>query len=393
MPFQDWWRSQGRPTLYSPGSWPNAQTRATPDDQLLDLSDETMRALIHVNMDQLLSITTKSAGRVPLVSSGEPGPWLDWIRVMTAQVLRQRLGHEPRTGTKYTDFLGWPRSGKRIRTEQLGELGYAHLARTAYGVLQEERTRHGSTESKLLVGIPFPFDVAFLTGPYRGGRAFTQATANEITAILETVPVDDVVFSIEFPVAQIFVALASVAGGGNWAASRFAARLGELLDLLPAESRSRIQLALHPCWGDLHNEALVTALLNGLLKVPMSAARAVTGRLHSTRNIRRLVVAMYRVAPDNVVLAHVPLGAGSQLPPDDPRRYRALRGLREQLPGVVLVGGLAHELQSDSRAAAVRRAAESQLGDPFDAYGPRCGLGRTTPGQAETVVRQALAQQ
>lgn len=380
--------------VYSPGSWPNAETRAMSDDELLALTSDKIKQLMCQNMRELLRACD---GNIDMVSSGEPGLWQDWIRIPASIKLRRVLRLPEHDGKEYqTYFDAVYRDGRKIDSALVPAMaeamGYSAWAVMAYDVLKEIRAEFNLPGLKLLVGIPFPFDMGMLTGMYVGGTAFEKATAREITKILQAIPADEVVFSLEMPITQVFVAAASMFGLGGYAGKRAANGMHRLVGWLPKHLQDAAKFNLHPCWGDLGNKAVMEVMLAKIFGrvLPAAVRRALCRKLQSVKNIVRLVRPLIETHGDQIDTVHLPFGAGTQSAPTNPETYRPLLNLC--VHGIRYSGGFTHEDLFDADVRNAVQAARKMVGDDFFTFiGPRCGLGRCTPWQAKNQVMQALA--
>ncbi|HSW81703.1 MAG TPA: hypothetical protein VLG40_04875 [Candidatus Saccharimonas sp.] len=386
--------------FFSPGSWPNDSTRGMSDQGLLNMSPDDIMMLMRQNMLQLLDAVGKAnTKKLAVLGHGEPGIWQDWIRITAGTKLREVLGLQTHSGKTYQEYFGKFdfRNGRRIDPKLVpamaNAMGYAAWAIMGYEVFKEIRKEHDLPHLKFQVGIPHPFDMAQLTGLYIGGDAFIKATAIEMQTILRAIPAQDLVFSIELPVSQVFVAAASMLGLGSVMGSYAANVIGRLLDQIPEQYRRFIQLNLHPCWGDLGHKSVMEAMLLPL-HLPSPLKRWLCRKLQGVKNVTRLVRPILKKhggcnKGGHVWIVQLPLAVGSQQAPTATQAYLPLRAL--QGFGATFSAGLTHENASSEDVLRALFAAVHAAGKFFFGFvGPRCGLGRCSEAQATAEVEQAV---
>lgn len=382
--------------FFSPGSWPNDNTRHMMDTQLLALEPDQIKALMETNMRQILNATK---GKVAAIGHGEPGIWQDWMRIPAGTLLRPILGlpaHDGRQYYKYFDKFGF-RNGNKINPDLVPSIalamGYAEWAIWGYEIFARLREEYKLPKLKYQIGIPHPFDLGMLTGLYLGGDAFTKATARQMEKILRAIPTaaSDVVFTIEMPISQVFVAMASMVGLGTVMGKHTARGIQQLIDAIDPSYQNFVTLNLHPCWGDLGNRAVMEVMLESYAPfVPQFLRQALCRRLQSVTNIVRLVRPILQAHGDKIHIVQLPLAAGTELAPLKPRAYKRLERLMGF--GVGFSAGITHEGAALENIVRTLACLREQLGDTFISYiGPRCGLGRCTEQAASYEVRQALS--
>ncbi|HEY2831427.1 MAG TPA: hypothetical protein VGJ14_03300, partial [Sporichthyaceae bacterium] len=189
------------------------------------------------------------------------------------------------------------------------------------------------------------------------------ATLNEIREVHQRAG-RDVVFQIEAPVEQVFVArmppplrplMAMLMAGG----------ITDLVARAPAGAR----FGIHLCVGDMNHKSLI--------------------RMTDAGPIVRLANAIARRWPTAVSpleYIHVPFSAAGVAPPSDAGWYRALNKL--QLPDHVrLVAGFAHPGQALNEQRAIRDRIERLSRRTVD-ISTTCGPGRSSPDDAKAALHR-----
>jgi hypothetical protein len=382
-------QSVHQPYFGWPGSWQFEENNHT-DAELIALFDdeELLRTMIRRAFQEVWDATD---GHVLYLSAGDPLVFKDWIRIWAQRVIRERLGLAPLEVQGYDNILKLPKSAKGITAKQIGDLGYARLAKIAYEEFLAFRDKVNAPHLKLRIGIAAPFDLAMLVDGFAFHiDGFIDAVANEINAILEFVDVDNVLFGWESPFGQILTAAFGPLGG--LFARHSARQLQEVLDRV----NKHIHLALHGCWGDFNGDSLIEGLLAHFVKKyladrPFWRRRAANTarRMQSTRAAAKFANALQVAADSQMDEVQLPLAAGGAIPSEEPRHYRGLRTLK-RLEGVHYIAGLCHKQLDDASARRVRNAASVGGNIIFDGFGPTCGLARTPKEKALLIIGQAL---
>ncbi|HET9411626.1 MAG TPA: hypothetical protein VFO38_02160 [Candidatus Saccharimonadales bacterium] len=378
-----------------PGSWPN-EVNDLPDLELLALTDDQLREMIHQNMRAQWHAT---GGRVNYLSAGDPAMWRDWIRMQALYTVRTSLGMQPLVVEGYADMLRRLRSAAHITAKDIGPLGYVRLTRIAYEVFLGFRRELGEEGAhlRLRVGMASPFDWGALVNNYVVGLdGFVQAWVNEVKEILEFVDPNDIILSYESPFGQIVTALARLVGLGH----KFAHYSAGILQKVLAELPPNIHLSLHPCWGDYQSASMIEGLLLWLVDLVFGrraprmkakwCARAMklAAKIQSTKAIATFVNPLQRVAGTRLKEVLLNIAAGSAPLSQKSSAYFGLRWL-VLWHGVEYIAGICRVGQSFQEVQQVRRLIEHIIGYNFDGFGPTCGLARCTEDEAHKVVRQA----
>ena len=313
----------------------------------------------------------KHAGpRLAYLPDGETGARRDWIM----GIIKGLRGHpdlQVRREGDYSDYRH-PLNFKVRRGHRLdgASLDFGHVA--AYEMAQEPfqalRTEFDRGDLDFQVGIPGDLDMVMFTlgptGPFTHRAPFTDATIREITDIHQ-LGGDGVLFQLEVPAEQVFVATAPAPlrpGIARWTGSGIA----ELARRAPVGTR----FGVHMCLGDLGHKAMIS-LSDAQPLVVM--ANALARRWPSDRPLEFI---------------HAPLAAGEDPPPLDSAFYAPLHRLR--LPQRTrFVAGFLHEGRSTSEHKRILAAIEDAVGVPVD-LAASCGLGRRSRDAAEQTLARGV---
>lgn len=292
------------------------------------------------------------------ISDGETGERFNWV-AHVVEGMRDHPDLELRRDGDWSDYNKCPvfklKRGHKLRPETLN-FGHVQAFDESWPIFEELRAKSGTADLAFQQGVPGDLDMAFFVfGPWGllHRKPFTEATVDEIRRVHERAP-DDVVFQIEIPVEQVFVAkmpaplqplMARVMARGVVALARQAPR--------------GARFGVHLCVGDLNHKALA--------------------RMKDARPIVLLANAIVRQWPSGVALEYVhgPFAAAAAPPSVEESWYAPLRDLALP-PGVRFVAGFAHEEQSLEQQQKIRKTIEHHAGRTVD-ISTACGLGRRTP--------------
>lgn len=320
--------------------------------------------------DAMRDMLEKAAPHLAYLPDGETGERRDWI-VHIINGLRGHPDLRVRTDGDWSDYehqLTFAvRRGHRLHGDSL-DFGHAAAHAAARPAFEALRTEYGRPDLRFQVGIPGDLDMAVFTlgptGPFTHRRPFTESAVREITRI-HAVAGDDVVFQLEVPAEQVFVATAP--GPLRPVVARWA---GRGVAALARRSPDGARFGIHLCLGDLGHKALARTV---------DASPAV-----------HLANAIARSWPAGRPLeyVHAPLAAGDEPPSLDPAYYAPLAALR--LPvGTRFVAGLLHESRSTEELRGVLAAIEAAIGHPVD-VAASCGYGRRTVQEAQRTLDQGV---
>lgn len=367
-----------------PGSWPR------PDDEELSLEDRyrlcdgQLAAAIRKHMEDVWRTT---GGRIRYISDGDPGKWWTWLWG-PIDIWRRSKGLKPRTEA-YADFVCRPRSGKSLKAYEFADFGeYVRRYRIAYDVFLQFRADHRCPELKLLIGVPFFYDVMLFADNYVGGDAILAAITDQFSEIAGFVADEDALYSIEMPAEQVLVALASRLGLGGIAARGCARMFSTFVSRLPAG----LPLALHPCWGRLGGRTAIEGVMDHYLHfLPQSYRRWMCHAIQSPKRSAELVDELLKAAPGRIQLVMWPFAAGAATALTEAKSYTSLRRITPEVRGSTLFsGGVCHESLTKVEVDERKHAVVNGSGHAFDAWGPSCGLSGCAPDEAKRVVEQAV---
>ncbi|WP_300008735.1 hypothetical protein [Pseudonocardia sp.] len=321
--------------------------------------------------EAMREMLARAAPHLAYLPDGETGERRDWI-VHIINGLREYPDLVVRKEGDWSDYgnqLNFAvRRGHRLSGDTL-DFGHSTAHAAARPAFEELRAEHGRPDLPFQVGIPGDLDMAMFTlgptGPFTHRRPFTEAALREIARI-HAAAGDDVVFQLEVPAEQVFVAMAP--GPLRTAVARWA---GSGVAALARRSPAGARFGIHLCLGDLGHKALTRT---------GDASPAV-----------RLANAIARSWPAGRPLefVHAPLAAGDEPPSLDPAFYAPLAALR--LPvGTRFVAGLLHEARSTEELRGVLAAIEAAVGHPVD-VAASCGYGRRSVQDAQRTLDQGVA--
>lgn len=323
-----------------------------------DSADEAMAAALDALGPRLRSLP-----------DGETGARRDWI-VHTIESFRNHPDLQLRSDGTWSDYDDIPtfkvKRGRSLTADSL-HLGLADAFDAAYPTFLQLRDARGYPDLRFQVGVPGDLDMALFTlgptGPLRHRRAFTTATANEITAI-HARGGDDVVFQLELPAELVSVARVPLPAQPATAAY-LASGIARLVSATPLGAR----FGIHLCLGDMNHRALGNMRDTGPL---VRLANAIADRWPSTHPLD---------------FVHVPLAAAVEPPPNRTSFYAPMAKLA--LPTTVsLVAGFVHEsLHIDAQEQLLRHLTEL-TGRTVD-VASSCGLGRRDRPRAEAAMELA----
>jgi hypothetical protein len=301
---------------------------------------------------------------------GETGDRFHWI-IGTIEKLREHPDLELRKDGDWSDYDKVPifkeKRGHKLRAETL-DFGHVAAFDESWPIFDELRQKAGREDLAFQQGVPGDLDMAmFVFGP-RGvykRRPFTEATLEEIRQVYERAG-RDVVFQIEVPVEQVFVA--KMPGPLQSLMARFMAKgIANLARRSPRGAR----FGIHLCVGDMNHKSLI--------------------RMKDSRPIVLLANAIAARWPDDtspLEYVHVPFSAAGVAPPSDVAWYRALEKL--DIPGHVrLVAGFAHAEQTIEEQRRIRDRIERLARRRVD-VSTTCGLGRSSPDDAKAAVERIV---
>jgi hypothetical protein len=313
----------------------------------------------------------RASAHLAYLPDGETGERKDWI-VHIINGLRDHPDLEVRRDGDWSDYdsqLNYKvRRGHRLRGESL-DFGHAAAHAASRPVFDALRAEHGRPDLAFQVGIPGDLDMAMFTlgptGPLTHRRPFGDAAVAEITRI-HAAAGDDVLFQLEVPAEQVFVAMAPAPL--RPAVARFT---GAGVAALARRAPHGARFGLHLCLGDLGHKALART---GDASPMVVLANAIARRWPAGRRLE---------------FVHAPLAAGDEPPSLDPAFYAPLSGLR--LPvGTRFVAGILHEGRSTEELRGVLDAIDAAVGHPVD-VAASCGYGRRSREDARTTLDQGVA--
>ena len=301
---------------------------------------------------------------------GETGDRFHWI-VGTVEKLRQHPDLELRKDGDWSDYDKVPifkeKRGHKLRS---GALDFGHIAafNESWPIFDELRKKAGREDLAFQQGVPGDLDMAmFVFGPrclYKR-RPFTEATLEEIRRIFERGG-RDVVFQIEVPVEQVFVA--KMPGPLQPLMARFMAKG---ITNLARRSPKGARFGIHLCVGDMNHKSLVR----------MKDARPIV-------LLANAIAAQWPADASPLEYVHVPFSAAGVAPPSDVTWYRALEKLR--LPAHVrFVAGFAHTDQPIEEQLRIRAQIEALAKRTVD-VSTTCGLGRSSPEEAKAALERIV---
>jgi hypothetical protein len=304
---------------------------------------------------------------LPELPDGETGERYHWI-IHVIEKLRDHPDLELRKDGDWSDYDKCPifklRKGHQLRAESL-QFGHVAAFEDSWPIFEELRKKSDRPDLAFQQGVPGDLDMAiFVFGP-RGllhRRPFTEATLAEIREVHRRAA-GDVVFQIEVPVEQVFVA--KMPGPLQ---PLMAQAMARVIAGLARRSPPGARFGVHLCVGDMNHKALM--------------------RMRDARPVVLLANAVVRQWPAGSPLEyiHAPFAAAALPPPTDERWYAPLAQLR--LPATVrLVAGFAHEDQSIEEQRRLRDVIERLTGRSVD-ISTTCGLGRRTPEAAKAAVER-----
>jgi len=321
--------------------------------------------------EQAMREMLRRAGRhLAYLPDGETGERREWI----AHIIRSLRGHpdlelrQDGSWSTYADPLTFRvRRGHRLTGASL-DFGHVAAYAQARPVFERLRSEFGRPGLAFQVGIPGDLDMAMFalgrTGPFTHRQPFTDAAVREIEDIHRRAG-DEVLFQLEVPAEQVFVAMAPWplrAAVARWTGGGIA----ELARRAPAGAR----FGVHLCLGDLAHEALTRIADAGPL---VALANAIARRWPAGRSLEFL---------------HLPLAAGDDQPSLDRAFHAPLRGLRLP-PHTRIVAGLLHEARTAEEHRQVLATVEDAVGAPVD-VAASCGLGRRNRLAAEHTLERGV---
>ncbi|MFD0687887.1 hypothetical protein [Actinomadura fibrosa] len=322
---------------------------------------------------QAMTAAVRAAGpRLRTLADGEVGERRNWV-MNIIDGFRDHPDVELRRDGDWSGYGETPvfrvKRGHRLTADAL-RLRHARDAETSFAEFTKIRADHGLDGLAFQVGIPGDLDLAlFAFGPARAlarRGAFREALAREIGEIAAWGG-REVLFQLEYPVELVMAA--SAPAPLRPPVARFLAR-GMARPAAAAPPGTRF--GVHLCVGDLNHRALK--------------------RLASTAPLVALTRALLRAWPDGRPLeyVHVPLASGDAPPTLDTAFYQDLKRLRTMPRDVRFIAGLVHPAQDVEDQRHVLRTVETLLGRTADVSSP-CGLGRSSPAEAEQALTRAAA--
>ena len=217
-------------------------------DRRLHVIGSYPAATAEAAMSDMLS---RAAPQLAYLPDGETGERRDWI-VHIINGLRDHPDLRVRKEGDWSDYghqLNFAvRRKHRLRGESM-DFGHAAAYTAARPAFERLRLEHGRPDLPFQVGIPGDLDMAMFTlgptGPFTHRRAFTDSAVREITEVHAAAGAD-VVFQLEVPAEQVFVAMAPRPLRGavaRWAGGGVAA--------LARRAPQGARFGIHLCLGDL----------------------------------------------------------------------------------------------------------------------------------------------
>lgn len=321
--------------------------------------------------EAMRDLLTVAAPHLAYLPDGETGARKDWV-VGMINGLRSHPDLAVRKEGDWSDYahqLNFKvRRGHRLRGETV-DFGVADAQAGAWPAFERLRAEFGRPDLPFQVGIPGDLDLAMFalgpTGPLSHRRPFRESMLRDIARI-HAVAGSDVVFQIEVPAEQAFVAMAP-----GPLRKAVATLVGAGIARLARDAPPGARFGIHLCLGDLGHKALTS---------PRDASPIVA-----------LANAIARGWPAGRPLdyLHAPLAAGDQPPVLESRFYAPLSGLR--LPvGTRFVAGILHERRTVAELRALTAAIDVAVGHPVD-VAASCGYGRRSKADAQTTLQQGVA--
>lgn len=308
--------------------------------------------------------------RLRALPDGETGDRFHWI-IGAVEKLRHHPDLELRKDGDWSAYDKVPvfkeRQGHKLRSETLN-FGHVAAFDESWPIFEELRRKAGREDLAFQQGVPGDLDMAmFVFGPrclYKR-RPFTEATLEEIRQVYERGG-RDVVFQIEVPVEQVFVA--KMPGPLQPLMARFMARgIANLARRSPKDAR----FGIHLCVGDMNHKSLVR----------MNDARPIV-------QLANAIAAQWPADASPLEYIHVPFSAAGVAPPSDATWYGALENLN--LPAHVrLVAGFAHADQTLEEQRRIRDQIERLARRRVD-VSTTCGLGRCSPEDAAAAIKRIV---
>lgn len=242
-----------------------------------------------------------------------------------------------------------PRSKKSELAANL-DLGWSTFARESYPLFKAQAKQAGRPDLRFQIGLPTTLGMTFgmmaQRDALRYAGAFTERLAVEANEILDFTD-GDVQFQLEVP-GELAMA---------YRLPKFAVGLAlrTVFDLMK-QIRPEAPFGIHLCFGDLNNEALISA-------------PSLDKMVHFTNQL----VAKWP-ARHELNYVHVPLAEASEPPPIDPDWYAPLADMR--LPtDVRFVAGFVHDKRSVKEHQQILEILEKLRPEGVD-VSSSCGLGR-----------------
>jgi hypothetical protein len=242
-----------------------------------------------------------------------------------------------------------PKAKKSELAAQL-DLGWSTFARQSYPLFKAQADQAGRTDLRFQVGLPTALGMTFgmMSPPnaLRYASAFTERLATEANEILDFTN-GDVQFQLEVP-GELAMA---------YRLPKFAVSIAlrTVLDLVK-QIRPEAPFGIHLCFGDLNNEALISA-------------PSLDKMVHFTN---QLIAGWPSTHELNYV--HVPLAEASDPPPVDPAWYAPLADMN--LPADVrFVAGFVHDKRSVEEHHQILEILDQLRPEGVD-VSSSCGLGR-----------------
>lgn len=321
--------------------------------------------------EAMRELLERAGPHLAYLPDGETGERRNWI-VHIIEGLRDHpdLAVRREGGwTTYDDQLNYKvRRGHRLSGDGL-DFGHTAAHAAARPVFEALRAELGRPDLTFQVGIPGDLDMAMFTlgptGPFTHRRPFTDAAVREITRIHAQAG-SDVLFQLEVPAEQVFVAMAP--GPLRRAVARWA---GSGVAALARRAPEGARFGIHLCLGDLAHKALTRV---GDASPLVALANAVARNWPAGRPLEYV---------------HAPLAAGDEPPSLDDAFYAPLSGLRMPV-GTRFVAGLLHEGRSTDELRGVLAVVDRAVGHPVD-VAAACGYGRRSREDALRTLEQGVA--